>query len=140
MGIILGYLCAVCFILLASKAISRRFHFTKLDKIMMRIHKPLSVAMLVLCIVHFIVVIPVLQTRNLLVNLSGIIMMIVIILLIASCHMIKQREKRMWWHRFLTIVIVILLVGHFATWLMDFVAYQQKLASIEIPMKEVDIS
>ena len=96
--------------------------------------------MLVLCIVHFIVVIPVLQTRNLLVNLSGIIMMIVIILLIASCHMIKQREKRMWWHRFLTIVIVILLVGHFATWLMDFVAYQQKLASIEIPMKEVDIS
>lgn len=140
MGIILGYLCAICFILLAGKAITHRCHFTKQDKVLMRLHKPLSAAMLVLSIVHFIVVIPVLQTRSMMVNLSGIAMLVVVILLIGLCHMIKQREKRMWWHRCLTIVIAVLLVGHFATWLMDFVAYQQKLASIEIPMKEVDIT
>ena len=91
MGIILGYLCAVCFILLAGKAITHRCHFTRLDKALMRLHKPLSAAMLVLSILHFVVVIPVLQTRNLLVNLSGIAMLIVLILLIGLYHMIKYR-------------------------------------------------
>ena len=138
MGIILGYLCAICFILLAGKAITHRCHFTKLDKVLMRLHKPLSAVMLVLSIVHFIVVIPVLQTRSMLVNLSGIAMLVVVILLIGLCHMIKQREKRMWWHRCLTIVIAVLLVGHIVTYFMDFAAYHQKIASIEI--EEVDVS
>lgn len=138
MGIILGYLCAICFILLAGKAITHRCHFTKLDKVLMRLHKPLSAVMLVLSIVHFIVVIPVLQTRSMMVNLSGFAMLVVVILLIGLCHMIKQREKRMWWHRCLTIVIAVLLVGHIVTYFMDFAAYQQKIASIEI--EEVDVS
>lgn len=138
MGIILGYLCAVCFILLAGKAITHRCHFTRLDKALMRLHKPLSAAMLVLSIVHFVMVIPVLQTRSLLVNVSGIAMLVVVFLLIGLCHMIRQREKRMWWHRFLTIVIVILLAGHIVTYFMDFTAYQKKISGIEI--EEMDIS
>lgn len=137
MGIILGYLCAVCFILLAGKAITHRCHFTRLDKALMRLHKPLSAAMLVLSILHFVVVIPVLQTRNLLVNLSGIAMLIVLILLIGLCHMIKQREKRMWWHRCLTIVIAVILVGHIITYFMDFATYQKKIASIEIEAMDI---
>ena len=137
MGIILGYLCAVCFILLSGKAITHRCHFTRLDKALMRLHKPLSAAMLVLSILHFVVVIPVLQTRNLLVNLSGIAMLIVLILLIGLCHMIKQREKRMWWHRCLTIVIAVILVGHIITYFMDFTTYQKKIASIEIEAMDI---
>lgn len=45
MGIILGYLCVVCSLLLAAKWIIHRTKFVKVDKFFMRIHKPLSVAM-----------------------------------------------------------------------------------------------
>ena len=138
MGIILGYLCAVCFLLLAAKWITHRLHLTKVDKFFMRIHKPLSAAMILLCLVHFVVVIPVLQTRSLLVNVSGIVILAAVILLICLCHTIKDREKKMHWHRIFTFIILAGMVVHIVAYYVDFADYQQKIESIEID--NVDLS
>lgn len=44
MGIVLGYISLLCFCLLAVKWITRKLHIQKVDKILMRIHKKVSVA------------------------------------------------------------------------------------------------
>lgn len=138
MGIILGYLCVVCFLLLAAKWIVHRTKFVKVDKFFMRIHKPLSVAMILLCLVHLIVVIPVLKTRSLAANVSGIAILVALILLICLCHTIKDRTKKLCWHRILTLVILICMVIHIVAYYVDFANYQQKIESIEI--EDVDLS
>ena len=113
-------------------------HFIKLDQILMKMHKPLSVAMLILVAFHVVFVIPVVANRSLFVNISGISMVVVLLLLIFLCHTIKQKEKKMWWHRALAIVGAVLMVGHMATYFMDFADYQQKVNGIEI--EELDLS
>ncbi len=138
MGIVLGYLCVICFLLLSMKAITKRCHFVKLDQILMKMHKPLSAAMLILVALHVVFVIPVVANRSLFVNISGISMVVVLLLLIFLCHTIKQKEKKMWWHRAMTIVGAVLMVGHMATYFMDFADYQQKVNGIEI--EELDLS
>ena len=138
MGIILGYLCVIAFMLLAVKAIAHHCHWKKLDKFLMKIHKPLSVVVMILCLIHFIVVIPVLQNRAMPVNVSGIVIVVLALLLIYLCHAIKDRDKRMRWHRMLTIFILIGIVVHIVTYYIDFGEYQQKIANIEI--EDIDLS
>lgn len=138
MGILLGYLCVVAFILLAVKAIAHHCHWKKLDIILMKIHKPLSAVMLILCLLHFIVVIPVLQNRALPVNISGIVIVVLTLLLICLCHAIKDRTKKMRWHRILTVFILAGIVIHIVTYYRDFGEYQQKIANIEI--EDIDLS
>ncbi len=135
MGIILGYLCVICFILLAVKAITHRCHLTKIDRALMKIHKPVSAAMLLLSLVHLIAVIPVLKNRAWFVNVSGII---IIVLILALCHMIKKREKRMQWHRIMTVILLIGIAVHMVVYFVDFAEYQNKISSIEID--NVDLS
>ena len=101
MGIILGYLCVICFVLLAVKAITRYFRLTKIDRILMKIHKPLSASIILLGVAHFIVVISVMENRAMLVNISGIMIIAAILALTDLCHVIKNREKRILWHRIL---------------------------------------
>lgn len=138
MGIILGYLCVICFILLAVKAITHRCHLTKIDRTLMKIHKPVSAAMLLLSVVHLIAVIPVLKNRAWFVNVSGIIIIVLIPVLIALCHMMKKREKRMQWHRIMTVILLIGVAVHMVVYFVDFAEYQNKISSIEID--NVDLS
>ena len=42
MGIISGILCVVCFCLLSAKAVTAKLHIKKIDKILMKMHKPIS--------------------------------------------------------------------------------------------------
>ncbi len=43
MGLILGYISLICFILLALKFVSRKFGLKKLITTLMKLHKPVSV-------------------------------------------------------------------------------------------------
>ena len=73
MGIVFGYLALVCFCMLVAKWIAKRCNLIKIDKVLMRIHRPVSLLLTVFCILHIVFVIPVLGNRNGLVNVSGVV-------------------------------------------------------------------
>lgn len=52
MGIFTGTLCFLCFLLLLAKAVSRKFGLKKADRLFMKLHKPLSAVLFLLCPVH----------------------------------------------------------------------------------------
>ena len=52
MGIILGYISLLCFILLIVKICTRKFRFVKVDKALRKLHKPLCCVLTVSCALH----------------------------------------------------------------------------------------
>lgn len=132
MGIFSGILSLICFCLLASKVLSAKLRFKKVDKLLMKVHKPISVFLIITCFVHILSVVPILKNRNLLVVISGIVNIAFMVLLIYLCHRIKERKKKILWHRILTILMAISIIGHFTIYIIDFNNYQENIKSIEI--------
>ena len=130
MGIVLGYLSLICFCMLVAKWIERRCNLIKFDKVLMRIHRPVSLLLIVFCILHISFVIPVLRNRNILVNVSGVLAVVFMIVLIFSCHVLKQKDRRMTWHRILTILMAVCIVWHVLVYFMDFRHYHRNVESI----------
>lgn len=96
----------------------------------MRIHRPVSLLLIVFCILHISFVIPVLRNRNVLVNVSGVLAVVFMIVLIFSCHVLKQKDRRMKWHRILTILMTVCIVWHVVVYFKDFREYQRNVESI----------
>lgn len=139
MGIILGFLCLFCFCLLITKALTRKLHLKKLDKFLMKAHKPVCAAFIIICILHIIFVLPVLKTRHMYVFLTGIATVVVMILLIVLCHIIKQdRSLKIRWHRILSAVMLLCIIGHIVIYYVDFMNYQTKIKDIQI--SEINLS
>ena len=132
MGIFSGILCFICFCLLSAKAATAKLHFKKMDKILIKIHKPVSVFLIITCFAHIFCVVPILKNRNFLVVILGIVSVAFMVLLICLCHVIKDRKKKILWHRILTILMAIGIIGHFTTYIIDFNNYQKNVESIEI--------
>lgn len=86
MGIITGYICLFCFCILLLKALSRKMNLHNADRILMKLHKTFSALLLVCCLAHILSVISVLQMRNVLVSIAGILTIAVYVLLIFLCH------------------------------------------------------
>ena len=130
MGIVFGYLSLICFCMLVAKWIARRCNLIKFDNVLMRIHRPVSLLLIVFCILHISFCIPVLRNRNILVNVSGVVAVVFMIVLIFSCHVLKQKDRRMKWHRILTILMAVCIVWHVVVYFMDFREYQRNVDSI----------
>ena len=131
MGIFSGILCLICFCLLSAKAATAKLHFQRMDKILMKIHKPVSAFLIIMCPVHIYYVVPILENRSLLVPISGIVITTFMIFLICLCHVIKGRKKILW-HRILAALMAIGIMGHLSAYLIDFSNYQKNIANIEI--------
>lgn len=132
MGIVSGILCLFCFCLLSAKAATAKLHLKRADRLLMKLHKPISACLVILCLVHFVFVMPVLKSRSPFVAGTGAAIIALMILLIYFCHRIKDQTKKMAWHRRLTILMAIGIIGHFTTYILDFSSYQSRVAAIEI--------
>lgn len=130
MGIVFGYLSLICFCMLVAKWVARRCNLIKIDKFLMRIHRPVSLLLIVFCILHISFVIPVLRNRNILVNVSGVLAIVFMLGLIFSCHVLKQKERRMKWHRIFTILMTVCIVWHIVVYFMDFREYKKNVENI----------
>ena len=73
MGMVTGYICIVCLFLLLMKFVAKRCGLKQLNFFLMKIHKYVACAFLIVGIIHFILVFPVLDTRNVIVSISGIV-------------------------------------------------------------------
>lgn len=132
MGIFLGILCLICFCLLLAKAVTAKLHLKKIDKMLLKVHKPVSVFLFIICLIHIICVVPILKNRNLLVMVSGIVSVTFMVLLVCLCHMIKDRKRKILWHRILAALMATGIIGHFIAYIIDFNNYQRNIESIEI--------
>lgn len=132
MGIFSGIVCFICFCLLSAKAATAKLHVEKMDRMFMKMHKPVSAFLMIACVVHIFYSIPLLKNRSLLVVISGFSTTALMILLICFCHMIKDRKKKIWWHRVCTILMAAGILGHFTTYITDFNNYQNIVTHIEI--------
>ena len=130
MGIFTGLINLVCFLMLVAKAITHRCNWKKMDRVLMKCHKPICVLLIVSCFMHMIFVLPVLKNRSVFVTITGIVSFFVMVSLICLCHIIKEKTKKMWWHKFLAIIVAICIVGHIVTYIIDFKNYQQKVTNI----------
>lgn len=138
MGIILGFLCLLCFCMLLLKALTYRLNFKKLDKILMKIHKYVCSIFLVLLLLHIVFTLKVFQTRNFYIYISGLLAMATFILIIIFCHTQKDRLIKLKWHRILSVVTAFFIAIHILIYYIDFYNYQTNISTIYI--KEIDVS
>lgn len=139
MGMILGYVCLVCFVGMIAKAVTRKLGFQKGNAMLMKLHKLLSAGFLLSGIAHFVLVLPVLRTRAVGVTMTGSAMLLLGVLLIVLCHVMKKNGKR--WlrvHRIMAAFMLVCMFGHMAIYFADFGSYQKKMESIEL--QSVDTS
>lgn len=132
MGIVLGYISFLCGVLLLLKAVTRKLKWKKLDRILMRGHKWLCVAMVVTCLAHIVYVIPVMANRSKGVKITGAIAVLLIIAIIVFCHAVKKKEKNLRWHRILSAAMMLVVIWHIVVSIMDFKDYQTKVSNIQI--------
>lgn len=133
MGIVLGYLSLLSFILLCAKICTHNFLNTKIDRVFRTLHKLLSCILIVSCVLHFIFVIPVFKTRSLLIYITGGFITLFLILLVIFCHIMKK-DTTDWlkWHRILTGLMFLCAVGHIAVYCLDYRDYQEKISGIRL--------
>lgn len=64
MGIVSGYICAACIFILVAKFVTKRLGLKRIDGFLVKIHKYVASAFLIIGILHLILVIPALDTRG----------------------------------------------------------------------------
>lgn len=113
MGILLGWLAAVCFLFLIAKVFTRKFKFDKANAFLKKLHIPLFLALIILCIGHVYFVMPAMKTRTHLLHISGAAIILCVLLLLILCPFMKK-NKKVWMicHRVLSVVTLICILWH----------------------------
>lgn len=139
MGIVFGWLTLICLVGLLVKAVARKMALKKANKLLAKVHKPLSVLFLLLSLIHFWLVLPVFLTRTFSLYTTGCFLFVVGILLIILCHVLPNAGgKRIRWHRVLSVLMLLLCIAHMVLYYVDFAHYSQRIQEIEI--QEIDPS
>lgn len=138
MGIITGYICLFFMVLLLAKYITKRCNLTKINAFLMRIHKYAACGFLVVGIAHFILVIKVIDTRNIIVVISGIVILVTGIALMLVCHIMKNRKKEIIFHRGFSLVIAVMMIIHMVSYFTDYNSYKMAIRDIRIDDVELE--
>lgn len=137
MGIVTGYICLILLLLLLVKFLARKFKWNKINKALMKSHKYVAFCFLAISIIHFILVLSVLEGRHILVSISGIVILVAGILLTIICHVVKNHKVEIKFHHFFSIVMALMLIVHMATYFVDFSNYLNAIDEIKI--SDVDL-
>lgn len=132
MGIVTGYICCILLLLLLIKFLAKKFHWNKMNKVLMQGHKYIAFAFFLFSIIHLSLVWHVLEGRHILVMISGMIILVTGFLLTIVCHVIKDHRVELRYHHFFSIVMAIMLVLHFISYFADFCNYIKAIDAIEI--------
>jgi len=141
MGIVFGYLATICFFILSAKWLTGKCTLVKANKVLTKIHIPVSFLLVVFFILHIVFVIPVLRNRNILVTISGVVTFLFMTISFSSCHVLKQKGRKTKWQKILTMLTIASLVWHIAVYFLDFRAYQRNIENItfkNIEMTDVE--
>lgn len=139
MGILLGWLCFLCFLGLLTKVLARKWGTERVNVVLMKWHKPLSGGLFLLGIGHLLAVMPVFRTRTGALYLSGMVAFLFAMLLVLLCH-IMHKGKKGWlrWHQILSAVMLAGILLHMLLYYMDFGMYLRRIDGIRL--SEITIS
>ena len=138
MGLVTGYLCLICLAVLLFMYVAKKMKWQKLSAGLIKLHKSAAWGFLIIGIIHFILVLPVLDTRNILITISGIIMIVAGILITASYYSMKDIKQRKKVHKLFALVIFILLIIHILFYVLDLAYYVKSIQAIQL--EEVDLT
>ena len=91
MGIITGYITLVLLLFLLLKFVAKHLKWERINRALMRSHKYFALAFLIFALLHFFLVLKVLEGRMLIVTISGIIILVVGIALIVNDIIARQK-------------------------------------------------
>lgn len=132
MGIISGYICFIFMVFLLAKFIAKRCHLTNVNAFFMKIHKYAAGGFLIAGVVHFIAVIKVIDTRDIIVVISGLVILVTGIVLMFVCHLMKNRKKELLFHRGFSLLMTVMLIVHIISYFADYYSYQAAINDIII--------
>ena len=132
MGIITGYLSLILLLLVLAKYVCKRCNMEKANAFFMKIHKYVAFGFLLMSIIHFVLVLQVLDTRAIIITVSGIIIVVVGVVLTIVCHVIKDHKKEIHYHRFFSLLILIMTLVHIVFYFIDFGNYQSAINTITV--------
>ncbi|MDD6039376.1 MAG: hypothetical protein PUD20_11370, partial [bacterium] len=139
MGIITGYLSLILLLLILAKFVSNRCKSRKANAFFMKIHKYAVFGFLLMSMIHFALVLPVLDTRATMITVSGIAIVIVGIILTIVCHVMKDHKKELPYHRFFSLLILILTLVHIVFYYIDFGNYQSAINTTTVASVDLSI-
>ncbi len=143
-GIITGFVCLFCFCILLLKALTKRLDRQNADKLIMKLHKPASGLLLLGCIVHIILIFPVIKMRHPVILLTGFTTVGCYLLLIVFCHNRGLRllpgnhagkrnvAYKLSLHRIMSVIMLLLVIVHIVFYYIDFALYEQRIASVRL--------
>lgn len=112
MRLVTGYICLVCFILLAVKYPLRKLGLHKINAALMKIHEHASGLLFIAAIVHIILAFSVALSKGAALPILGGVSFALLFWLVAACHMMKDVKKRMEWHRWLSLASCLTIAAH----------------------------
>lgn len=130
MRIITGYISTVCLTLLLLKYPSRKAGFRNMNRLLWKLHKPVSGIFCISAFIHLILIIPVVKTRNIFIVMSGFAAFIMAFVLITLCHTMKDIKKKMLWHRIMSLVLLFIVAFHIFFYFNDFAEYKNNVKEI----------
>ena len=138
MGIATGYLCLGFMLVLLTKYPARKFAWMKINRLLMKCHKYAVFAFLLTGILHFILVLPVLQNRMAVVTVSGLIAVMGGIGILVFCHTMKDDKKKLRVHRALSILLLCTVLVHISFYFIDLHRYRSAIQQISV--QEIDLN
>lgn len=138
MGIMIGFICLILLMLLLLRFVSKRLHWRMLNDILMKGHKYIAFAFLVLSVVHFFLVLDVFQGRSIVIYITGSVVFVAGILLTVVCHFVKDRNKEIKYHHGFSIIMGVFLIIHVVYNVIGLSNYNKAINQIEL--QEVDLN
>lgn len=128
MGIVTGYITLVLFIALFFSGI-----FYKKAR---KFHKPLCIAFIIVTLVHFGLIVKVLDTRSAFLNVSGICLFALSVISMIVWHFVKYKKWKL--HLILSILMIVFVILHMVFYFIDYSNYKNQIS--EIDMEQIDVS
>ena len=132
MGIVLGYVCLLFFCILIVKSLSHIFHLQTTDRLLRKMYYPILIMFIVFCTLHIYFVFPVINTRNILVSITGLASVIITLFLFVIDFNLKNKIMKNRLEHMYAIVVLLFVVGHIVLYFLDYKNYESKIEDIQI--------
>lgn len=132
MGIVTGYVSLFLLLWLLIRFVAWKLHWNKVNRVLSKSHKVVGFMFIIISLVHFALVLKVLEGRHILVTVSGVVMLAAGILMTVLHYIIKDRRLGRKIHLVFSTVMAVMLVVHIAVYVVDFSNYLQAVKAIQL--------
>lgn len=139
---IAGMVLAGLYLLLVSKIVTRKIAESKRKIQFQKAHKIIGILFLILSVLHFILVIPLLDQRPFSMTMTGVVMVLAACMEVGSYFLRRKLVKKwLWIHRWCSVILLICLLAHVGIGMISLNQYKNNIETIElkdIPLNNIE--